>query len=88
MKLKVIAADWCPHCRRCINFLRENNIEFEYIDIDENPGIGDELEWRIGMKRIPMFIIGSEWISPCDPDGWSKEKTKKILEKYGIAFIS
>ena len=41
-----------------------------------------------GMKRIPMFIIDGEWISPCDPNGWSKEKTKKILEKYCIAFFS
>jgi len=27
-------ADWCPDCRRAKVFLRENDIDFSFIDVD------------------------------------------------------
>jgi thioredoxin reductase (NADPH) len=30
-------AEWCPDCRRTKSFLRKNNIDFEYINIDITP---------------------------------------------------
>lgn len=32
--LKLYGADWCPDCRRAKNYLKENNIHFEFIDVD------------------------------------------------------
>ena len=32
--LKLYGADWCPDCRRTKTYLKENNVEFEFIDVD------------------------------------------------------
>lgn len=32
--LKVYAADWCPHCRMAIAFLKKHGIPFQVIDMD------------------------------------------------------
>jgi len=36
--LKVYAVSWCPHCRRAVHYLNKHNIDFEYIDIEAQPG--------------------------------------------------
>lgn len=32
--LKLYGADWCPDCRRAKAYLKENTIDFEFIDVD------------------------------------------------------
>lgn len=32
--LKVYSADWCPHCRAAIAFLKKYGIPFQVIDMD------------------------------------------------------
>ena len=33
--LKVYAAKWCPHCTKTIEYLKNNNIEYEYFEIEK-----------------------------------------------------
>ena len=32
--IKMFGADWCSDCRRAKNFLKENNIAYEFVDVD------------------------------------------------------
>jgi len=32
--IKLYGADWCPDCRRAKSYLKENNIDFDFIDVD------------------------------------------------------
>lgn len=51
-------ADWCPDCRRAKSFLKENNIEFEYIDVDLDADATQLVEQINNGKRIiPTLII-------------------------------
>ncbi len=54
--LKVYAASWCPHCTRTIGYLKKNNFQFEYIDIESQP------------ENIVMEVIrvngGDDWVVP------------------------
>ena len=36
MKTKIYTLDYCPYCKRAINFFQENDIDFEQIKIDEH----------------------------------------------------
>jgi mycoredoxin len=33
--LKVYAAKWCPHCTKTVEYLKNNNIEYEYFEIEK-----------------------------------------------------
>jgi thioredoxin reductase (NADPH) len=60
-RIVLYGADWCPDCQRSKGFLRDNNFNFQYINIDEQ-------EWSIpfvekinnGKRKIPTILIGED----------------------------
>ena len=54
--LKVYAANWCPHCTKTIAYLKENKIEFEYIEIENQ----DETI----IQKIIQVNGGDDWVVP------------------------
>ena len=54
--LKVYAAGWCPHCVRTVEYLKSNQIEFEYLDIERQP--------RDVVKKIVEVNGGVDWVIP------------------------
>ena len=68
-KITVYGADWCGDCLRSKHFLDRNNIEYEYIDIGEDPAhaetvINYNIEAGFGPKRqIPVILVGDHILS-------------------------
>ncbi|AWV97423.1 FAD-dependent oxidoreductase [Arcticibacterium luteifluviistationis] len=57
-RVQLFGADWCPDCRRAKNFLRDNSINFEFIDVDENDWATAKVEEINNGKRIiPTILI-------------------------------
>ena len=54
--LKVYGAQWCPHCVKTVNYLREHDIEFDYVNIDT---IDPEME-----RKIIEVNGGDDWVIP------------------------
>lgn len=72
--LKIYSASWCTYCQKLKSFLKNNNIEYSEIDIDENI---DEAMFLIekDLKTIPqVFKENGEYIGGCDD-------TIKMFEK-------
>ena len=59
-------ADWCPDCRRAKTYLKENNIEFTFIDVDLDKEATAKVEAINNGKRIiPTLIIkGKSYTNP------------------------
>ena len=65
--LKLYGADWCPDCRRAKTFLKENSIDFEFIDVDIDKEATSLVEKINGGKRIiPTLIVNDK--SLINPD--------------------
>ncbi|MCP4521333.1 MAG: FAD-dependent oxidoreductase [Cytophagales bacterium] len=57
-KVQLFGADWCPDCRRAKSFLRDNGINFEFIDVDEHDWATEKVESINNGKRIiPTVLI-------------------------------
>jgi mycoredoxin len=54
--LKVYAAGWCPHCVKTVEYLRQNQIEFEYIDIEKQ---SEDI-----VKKVVEVNGGDDWVVP------------------------
>ena len=54
--LNVYAAVWCPHCRRTIAYLEENEIEMNYIEIEEQP---EDI-----VQKVVEANGGKDWVVP------------------------
>jgi glutaredoxin len=63
MKIVLYGADWCPDCTRTKRFLEENNIEYEFMNIQKDPSLTDkvvELNVKLGNgpnRSIPTIVI-------------------------------
>ena len=64
--VKMYGADWCGDCRRAKDFLKQNEIEYEFVDVDLDEDATKKIEKLNGGKRvIPTFEIGaSSFINP------------------------
>lgn len=76
-------ADWCPDCRRAKAFLKENNIKYEFIDVDLDQEATKKVESINNGKRIiPTIIINGK--SHTNPDNYSLAAALGINEDYRI----
>ena len=77
-KVKVYGAPWCPDCRRSKQFLGEQRIPYEWIDVDEDPeGMRYIEKINNGKHIIPtiLFQDGSILVEPSDAE---------LAEKLGL----
>lgn len=88
----------CPFCRKAKDFLEENSIPYESIELDMLPGNeGNEIRSELGRmtKRtsVPSIFIGGNYIGGCN-DGpgllpLAREgKLDDLLQNAGVARIS
>lgn len=77
-KITVFGATWCPDCRRVKEFLGEQRVAYDWIDLEQHPE-ATELVERIngGSRSIPTIVFpdGSHLVEPGNDE---------LAEKLGI----
>ena len=59
--IKLYGADWCPDCQRAKKYLKENNIAFDFIDVDLDKEATRMVEAiNKGKRIIPTVIINEK----------------------------
>ena len=74
MVVKVYISPSCPYCFTLKEFLKENNIKFEEIDVSKDEKAKNKVIKRTGKMEVPMIEIGDEVIA-----GFDREKICKAL---------
>jgi len=72
--IKVYSTPICPYCVALKNFLKENNIDFEDIDVSQNAEAREEMIQKTGQLGVPVIDINDEIIV-----GFNKEKISELL---------
>ena len=71
-------AEWCPDCRRSKAFLRDQRIEYTYVDLEAHPDeVASVLEYNDGKQIIPTIVF---------PDGshLAEPSNEELAEKLGL----
>ena len=71
----VYSTPTCPFCVRAKQFLKDNNIAFEDIDVSENHEKAQEMIKKSGQMGVPVLEIGANIIV-----GFDKDKIKEALD--------
>lgn len=58
----------CPFCTMMINYLKEENISYEEINIQENVEEATKLVEKTGELGVPQTKINGQWILGFDPE--------------------
>ena len=75
-------ADWCGDCRRSKRFMEENNVAFNYIDVENDPTAAAKVvEINGGAQSIPVIVFedGTHLTEPSDNDLKAKLEALSIL---------
>lgn len=79
VKVVLYGADWCPDCRRAKAYLSDNQVNYQFIDVDQNEWATDEVEKINNGKRIiPTIII--DGVPFTNPDNSELKSVLKIDE--------
>ena len=70
------STDWCGDCRRAQLFLRERDVPFREVNVDDDPD-AEDLVLRVndGRRKVPTFEVDGRYFScsPFDPYLLSRE---------------
>ncbi|MCQ9208761.1 MAG: thioredoxin family protein [Omnitrophica bacterium] len=73
-KARVFSTPNCSHCIRLKQFLKENNVEFEDIDISNNQEAAQEMIKKSGQMSVPVLEVDGEIVVSFD-----RNKIKTLL---------
>ena len=72
--VKVYGISTCPYCLRLKEFLKENKVEFEDVDVSVNREAAQEMMRKSGQMGVPVLDINGEIIA-----GFDKDKISQLL---------
>jgi glutaredoxin len=80
-KVLMYAISTCAWCKMTKRFLNENNIEYEYVDVDlasdeDHEKIREDIVSKGGEPSYPTLIIDNETVIT----GFRKDKIKEALD--------
>jgi glutaredoxin-like YruB-family protein len=74
-KVTVYSTPTCPYCVMAKDFLRQNKIKFEDIDVASDKAKAQEMIKKSGQMGVPVIEIGNKIIV-----GFNKDELKKTLK--------
>lgn len=72
--VKVYSTPTCPYCKQVKQFLTENNIVFEDIDVSKNSVLAQEMIEKSGQMGVPVIDIDGQIVV-----GFDRGKIKRLL---------
>lgn len=82
MELIVYTSPWCRDCHVAKQWLNQNKIAYQEIDIEQTPGAAEEVIRQTGKRAIPQFVVNGEWIQPYSPE--EGFKYAEMSERFGV----
>lgn len=74
-RIKLYSTSACPYCQMAKDFLRQNKIKFEEIDVGASPAAARELIEKSGQTGVPVIEIDGKIIV-----GFDKAALKRALK--------
>ncbi len=75
MKVKIYTTPTCPWCKKTKEFFKENNVEYEEVDVTANQEAQKEMMDKSGQMGVPVIEIDGKIIV-----GYDVDKLKKALK--------
>lgn len=62
MNVKIYTKSTCPHCVTAKNTLKAEGVEFEEVNLEQNPGQVQPLIERTNYRKVPQIFINDNFI--------------------------
>ena len=75
-KVKVYSTPACPFCIKAKQFLKDNNVEFENLDVTVDQALTDEMVKISGQMGVPVLDVNGKVIV-----GFNKSEIENALKR-------
>ena len=66
MQITMYTTDWCPYCIRAKAFLEQKGLEFEEVNLANDPNFREKIQTLTGGWTVPQIVIGETPIGGYD----------------------
>jgi len=73
-QVKIYSTPTCPYCKTAKEFLAENNIQFEEVDVASSQTAAQEMIAKSGQMGVPVLEVDGQVIV-----GFDRAKIKSLL---------
>lgn len=81
MEITIYSTPTCPHCVLAKEYLKQNKIDFQELDVSQDQKSAEEMIQKTGQTGVPVLIVkfddGREEIIP----GFDKKRIDQIILK-------
>lgn len=74
MEVKIYTSKTCTYCNQAKEFMKENNIEFEELDVGSNPDARNQLI-SMGYRGVPVIVVDGEEIQ-----GFDRQRLMEVFD--------
>ena len=74
MKVTIYSTPTCPFCQQAKDFFKENNVEFEDINVADDEKAAQKMIDLTGQMSVPQIMVGEEVVI-----GFDKPKLQELL---------
>lgn len=67
-QITVYTTSTCPYCDMMKNFLREQGLSFNEVNVQQDPIAANRLVKTTGQMGVPQTEINGQWILGFDPE--------------------
>ncbi len=78
MNVTVYSTPTCPYCNMVKNFLKENDIAYEEIDVSSDKDAAQKMIDKSGQMGVPVIDVDGEIVT-----GFNKKKLTELLKISG-----
>lgn len=72
MVVKIYTTSMCPYCKMARDFLKDNKVKFEEINLENNQKAANEMIEKSGQTGVPVLDINGKIIVGFDVEGIKK----------------
>jgi len=81
-RVKIYTTNWCPYCKGALALLRAKSVDFEEIDVTNDPAKRAEMERLSQRRTVPQIFIDGKPIGGYD-DARMLEATGELDKLLG-----
>jgi glutaredoxin 3 len=64
--VSMYVSDWCPYCQRAKALLKQKDVTFNEINVEEDEASREEMVRRSQRRTVPQIFIGDKHVGGCD----------------------
>ena len=64
--VSMYVSNWCPYCQRAKSLLKQKQIVFDELNVEEDEKTRDEMIARSNRRTVPQIFIGDKHVGGCD----------------------